>query len=167
MTVYATMPSPIDPLLLTATDTALTGLYMSPFEIEAGWREDPEQPVLLAARAQLEAYFAGAREIFDLPLLPMGTPFQQAVWRLLLTIPHGVTTSYGALAARLGQPGAARAVGLANGSNPISIIIPCHRVIGANGALTGYGGGIERKRWLLAHETGGMKPSGVQGHLAL
>ena len=90
--------------------------------------------------------------MFDLPLAPVGTPFQQRVWTALLNIPHGVTISYGELATRLGDPKASRAVGLANGRNPISIIIPCHRVIGANGNLTGYGGGLDRKEWLLRHE---------------
>jgi methylated-DNA-[protein]-cysteine S-methyltransferase len=103
-------------------------------------------------RAQLAEYFAGRRRDFDLPLAPAGTPFQQRVWQALRAIPYGRTESYGALAARLGQPGAGRAVGLANGQNPIAIVIPCHRVIGAGGALTGYGGGLERKRWLLALE---------------
>lgn len=105
-----------------------------------------------AAREQLEAYFAGELEEFTLELAPAGTPFQQRVWRALLEIPFGTTESYGALARRIGLPQAARAVGLANGRNPISIVIPCHRVIGADGSLTGYGGGLERKRWLLAHE---------------
>ena len=110
------------------------------------------------ARAQLEDYFAGRRRTFDLPLAPVGTPFQRRVWEALREIPYGETVSYGVLAARLGQPGAGRAVGLANGQNPISIVIPCHRVIGAGGALTGYGGGLERKRWLLALE-GGSEPA--------
>jgi methylated-DNA-[protein]-cysteine S-methyltransferase len=104
--------------------------------------------------SQLTEYFAGTRRQFDLPLAPEGTPFQQRVWRVLLDIPYGQTISYGELAARIGQPSAARAVGLANGSNPLPIVIPCHRVIGAGGKLTGYGGGLPIKRQLLALERG-------------
>ena len=103
-------------------------------------------------RTQLGEYFAGTRTSFDLPLHALGSSWQQKVWKALLDIPCGETESYGALAARIGAPGAARAVGLANGQNPIPIIVPCHRVIGANGSLTGYGGGLDAKRWLLAHE---------------
>jgi len=102
---------------------------------------------------QLEEYFAGTRSEFDLPLSPRGTPFQLKVWMALRSIPPGETTSYGAMAEMIGKPTASRAVGAANGKNPISIIVPCHRVIGANGTLTGYGGGLERKAWLLNHET--------------
>lgn len=105
-----------------------------------------------ALARELEEYFAGTRRTFAVPLAPKGTPFQQAVWHALLDIPYGDTVSYGELAARIGRPGAVRAVGAANGANPIPVIIPCHRVIGSDGKLTGYGGGIERKQWLLAHE---------------
>lgn len=105
----------------------------------------------LAAR-QLDEYFAGERREFDLPLAPRGTGFQERVWRALLAIPFGVTRSYGELARTIGRPSASRAVGAANGKNPIAIIVPCHRVIGANGTLTGYGGGLPIKRWLLEHE---------------
>jgi methylated-DNA-[protein]-cysteine S-methyltransferase len=104
------------------------------------------------ARRQLDAYFAGELREFNLELAPDGSPFRQRVWRALGDIPYGATESYGALALRIGLPQAARAVGLANGRNPISIVIPCHRVIGKNGALVGYGGGLERKQWLLSHE---------------
>jgi O-6-methylguanine DNA methyltransferase len=117
--------------------------------------ERPQARPLRAAAEQLDQYFAGARRRFDLPLDLPGTPFQQRVWQALSEIPFGETLSYGQLAARIGKPGAARAVGLANNRNPISIIVPCHRVIGADGSLTGYGGGLDRKRWLLAHEAGG------------
>ena len=103
---------------------------------------------------QLDRYFEGTLTEFDLPLGPRGTPFQQQVWAALCDIPYGETISYGELARRVGRPGSARAVGAANGSNPISIIIPCHRVIGSDGRLTGYGGGIDRKAWLLDHEAG-------------
>ena len=110
-----------------------------------------EEPFREAIR-QLDAYFAGELETFDLALAPEGTPFQLGVWRLLAKIPYGETTSYGELARRLDRPDAARAVGAANGSNPIPIVIPCHRVVGANGSLTGFGGGLDAKRWLLRHE---------------
>ena len=109
--------------------------------------------------AQLIEYFAGKRTTFDLPLEPSGTDFQLSVWELLRGIPYGVTTSYGELARRLGDPKATRAVGAANGANPIPIIVPCHRVVGSKGELTGFGGGIERKRWLLEHE-GALMPLG-------
>lgn len=101
---------------------------------------------------QLGEYFAGHRVDFDLPLVPAGTPFQQKVWMALRDIPYGRTMSYGEIALELGQPTASRAVGLANGRNPLAVIVPCHRVIGSNGSLTGFGGGLERKRWLLDHE---------------
>ena len=107
---------------------------------------------LAQAREQLEAYFAGELRAFTLPLRARGTPFQQQVWQALTRIPYGETTSYGAIAAQIGMPGSARAVGAANGQNPIAIVVPCHRVIGANGSLVGYGGGLERKTWLLSHE---------------
>lgn len=108
----------------------------------------------LAARyvREIEEYFAGARREFTIPLTPRGTEFQLAVWNALLDVPYGDTISYAELARRIGRPAAVRAVGAANGANPIPVIIPCHRVIGSNGTLTGYGGGIERKQWLLAHE---------------
>ena len=116
-------------------------------------------------RARLEAYFDGAFDgICDIPTETRGTPFQERVWRTLRGIPTGATTSYGELAKRIGAPGASSAFGLANGSNPVAIVIPCHRVIGADGSLTGYGGGLDRKRWLLAHE-GGL-PS-AQGEFGL
>ena len=118
----------------------------------AGWREAPERPVLRAVRRQLAEYFDGRRRSFDLPLRTVGTPFQRRVWAALRDIPWGGTTSYGVMAGRLGQHGAARAVGAANSRNPISIIVPCHRAIGADGRLTGYAGGLGRKRALLELE---------------
>ena len=121
-----------------------------PIELDIQARED--RAAFKPAITQFSAYFAGELRDFDLPLAPVGTPFQMRVWKALLEIPFAQTTSYGELATKLGDRNASRAVGLANGRNPIGIIVPCHRVIGANGALTGYGGGIERKRWLLAHE---------------
>ena len=111
-------------------------------------------PLLRASATQLEEYFAGRRRRFDLPLDLRGTPFQLRAWSALAEIPYGTTVSYGEQARRLGVPTAVRAIGAANGSNPLPIVLPCHRVIGANGALTGYGGGLDMKRWLLAHERG-------------
>jgi methylated-DNA-[protein]-cysteine S-methyltransferase len=153
-TFFTTLESPVGELLLVGDGEALTGLYMNAQKYarvaQSDWRR-ATQP-FAAAVEQLRAYFTGTLRAFDLRLAPDGTTFQRRVWRALLDIPFGRTESYGALAQRIDAPGAARAVGLANGHNPIGIIVPCHRVIGANGSLTGYGGGIERKRWLLAHE---------------
>jgi methylated-DNA-[protein]-cysteine S-methyltransferase len=115
--------------------------------------------VLAQTRRQLDEYFAGKRRDFDLPLAPEGTAFQQKVWRALLKIGFGETWSYGQLARSIGRPAASRAVGAANGRNPIAIIIPCHRVIGTNGTLTGYGGGLPTKQWLLGHEGAQIQPS--------
>ena len=142
--------SPLGPLTLLADDDALVGVFMSGHPTpEAELRSTK---VLERTATQLGEYFAGTREEFDLPLAPQGTGFQQTVWRALGTIPFGTTRSYAEIAKRIRRPKAMRAVGAANGQNPISIIIPCHRVIGANGALVGYGGGLERKQWLLRHE---------------
>ncbi len=156
-TTWTTIESPIGPLLITALDGAVTRLWMSQQRHQASvadpaWVPDPAG--FDDAAAQLGEYFAGERTTFDLPLAPVGTPFQLAVWSVLLTIPYGTTCSYGEIAAELGQPGASRAVGLANGRNPISIVVPCHRVIGSTGTLTGYGGGLARKQWLLDLERG-------------
>jgi methylated-DNA-[protein]-cysteine S-methyltransferase len=154
--LYWIHPSPVGELLLTTTDGhALSGLHMLPEHrhgprIRPDWRRDPEP--FAAATAQLDAYFAGELTAFDLPLAPQGTPFQLDVWRALCEIPYGRTASYGEIARAIGHPDRARAVGAANGRNPISIVVPCHRVIGANGDLVGYGGGLERKRFLLALE---------------
>jgi methylated-DNA-[protein]-cysteine S-methyltransferase len=151
---YSVMPSPIGGLLLTSDGRCLTGLYMEPHEgryaIRPEWQRDDD--ALRRVCEQLQAYFAGELRDFNLPLAGAGTAFQQRVWRALREIPYGETISYGELARRIGQPTASRAVGLANGQNPISIVVPCHRVIGANGKLTGYGGGLPRKQWLLRHE---------------
>jgi methylated-DNA-[protein]-cysteine S-methyltransferase len=156
MISYCFVESPIGRLLLHTDGDALTGLYMDvprrPVRGIEHWTQDPEAGPLQAAALQLAQYFAGERRHFDLPLRLEGTDFQQRVWRVLTEIPYGVTWSYGELAKRIDNPNASRAVGLANGRNPISILVPCHRVIGADGSLTGYGGGLERKRWLLAHE---------------
>ena len=155
MNSYCHLESPIGRLLLTSDGTGLTGLHMEPSrkaQSTDGWLNDANIAPLSAAVRQLTEYFQGTRREFDLPLRLQGTPFQQRVWRELTEIPFGETWSYGQLAKRIGKPSASRAVGLANGSNPIALIVPCHRVIGADGTLTGYGGGLERKRWLLAHE---------------
>jgi methylated-DNA-[protein]-cysteine S-methyltransferase len=155
MNSFSYYESPIGRLLLTSDGTALTGLYMEPsHEAQAmhGGTHDADLAPLAATVRQLDEYFSGKRREFDLPLRLAGTEFQQRVWRELTEIRYGETWSYGMLAKRIGNPAASRAVGLANGRNPISILVPCHRVIGANGSLTGYGGGLERKRWLLTHE---------------
>ncbi len=156
ITYYDMMPSPIGELMLISNGKALTGLYMAN-QKHAARRAKAirDEGMLKHPREQLQAYLDGDLREFELPLAAEGTPFQQRVWRALCDIPYGETISYGDLARRIGQPKASRAVGLANGQNPIAIVVPCHRVIGANGTLTGYGGGLERKRWLLAHESEG------------
>jgi methylated-DNA-[protein]-cysteine S-methyltransferase len=143
--------SPIGPLRLVSNGDALRELWL-PDEFPA--ESEPDDPVLREAARQLQAYFEGRLHEFDLPLQPQGTEFQRSVWRALLEIPYGRTMSYGQIAALIGKPDKARAVGAANGSNPIAIIIPCHRVIGSTGDLVGYGGGLNRKRWLLELESG-------------
>ena len=155
MNAFTYFESPIGRLLLTCDGAALTGLFMEPSrkaQSTDGWVEDVTVGPLQSTLRQLTEYFSGTRRKFDLPLRLQGTAFQQRVWRELTEIPYGETWSYGQLAKRIDKPGASRAVGLANGRNPISILVPCHRVIGADGSMTGYGGGIERKQWLLAHE---------------
>ena len=141
--------SPIGPLTLTERDGALVRLSFG-----AQGPCDPPTPLLRRAIGQLNEYFAGTRRSFDLPLAPSGTEFQRACWDALVEIPYGETRSYGEQAARIGRPDRARAVGAANGANPIAIIQPCHRVIGADGSLTGFGGGLETKRRLLDLEAG-------------
>jgi methylated-DNA-[protein]-cysteine S-methyltransferase len=154
---WTRVPSPIGQLLLIGRDGALTGLYMlggphgSTAQVPAGARRDAE--ALAPVTEQLDAYFEGHVTEFDYPLAPEGSEFQLAVWAELTRIPYGSTISYGTQTKRLGKPlSAARAVGAANGQNPISVIVPCHRVIGADGSLTGYGGGLERKETLLRLE---------------
>jgi len=190
-----TIPSPLGDLVLTASETGLTGVYFptsrhlshplapspfgrvphpltpSPFGTRrphplspapfgrGGTNDEFSEAVLDRVELQLKEYFAGSRTTFDLPLEPTGTDFQLSVWELLRRIPYGVTTSYGELARRLGDSHKTRAVGAANGANPIPIIVPCHRVVGSKGELTGFGGGLERKRWLLEHE-GALMPLG-------
>ncbi|MFG2309996.1 methylated-DNA--[protein]-cysteine S-methyltransferase [Streptomyces sp. NPDC048566] len=148
--------SPYGPLTLVADDGVLAGLYMAgqrhrPAQETFGERDDT---ILGEVTEQLDAYFAGESRRFTVPLRLTGTPFQRAVWKQLQAIPYGRTRTYGELAEALGNPGASRAVGLANGRNPVGIIVPCHRVVGADGALTGYGGGLDRKQRLLDFESG-------------
>jgi len=154
--LYTTVDSPIGELLLLGDGGALRGLYMQegrkPGTVPRGWARDPE--AFVEVRTQLGEYFAGERRSFDLPLEPAGSPFQLQVWRALREVGYGETLSYGELARRIGRPNAPRAVGAANGANPLSVVIPCHRLVGADGTLTGYGGGIERKRLLLDLEAG-------------
>jgi methylated-DNA-[protein]-cysteine S-methyltransferase len=151
-------PSPIGPLTFYASDDALHAIlfvcdhvlspraYFADFEVV---KEPSQHSILNVATRQINEYFAGERKQFDLPLQPMGTPFQLTVWSLLAEIPYGETTGYGDMALKLGDKNKARAVGMANGRNPISIILPCHRVIGSNGSLTGYAGGLDSKSFLL------------------
>ncbi|MFB7559198.1 methylated-DNA--[protein]-cysteine S-methyltransferase [Streptomyces brevispora] len=153
---HTVIDSPYGPLTLVATDGVLAGLYMTdqrhrPPEETFG---EPDPGPFAEVIRQLDAYFAGELREFTLPLHLDGTPFQRTVWAQLQRIPYGETRSYGELAEILGKPGASRAVGLANGKNPVGIIVPCHRVIGASGSLTGYGGGLDRKQQLLAFENG-------------
>ncbi|MBX3162543.1 MAG: methylated-DNA--[protein]-cysteine S-methyltransferase [Deltaproteobacteria bacterium] len=155
--VLMTVPSPIGPLRLVARDDVLTHLYLPPHDEEIA-AVPGTSPALARAAAQLAEYFAGERRAFDLPLEPRGTGFQERVWRALLAIPYGETRSYGEQARSIGRPAASRAVGAANGRNPIAIIIPCHRVIGADGSLTGFGGGLPAKKWLLEHEARLVRP---------
>jgi len=150
---YRTIDSPIGPLTLAGSGSALTNLRMVDQTYEpshADWSLDAA--AFGAAVEQLDAYFAGELVDFDMEIDLRGTEFQRRVWQALLTIPYGETRSYGEIAEQIGAPGAARAVGLANGHNPIAIVVPCHRVIGASGSLTGYGGGLDRKRTLLELE---------------
>ena len=149
---YDELATPCGPLRLVLDEVGLTQVHFieSDSALPAGWMQDPA--ALAPFVAQFAAYFAGELHTFDLPLSLHGTDFQCQVWRALAQIPYGQTRSYGQQAAGLGRPTAVRAVGAANGRNPLPIILPCHRVIGANGQLTGYAGGLERKCWLLAHE---------------
>jgi methylated-DNA-[protein]-cysteine S-methyltransferase len=155
---HSVIDSPIGPLTLIAENGRLAGVHMEitryePDAAALGAEVDcDDEPVLAAAARQLDAYFDGELTDFDLPLSLDGSLFQRTVWAALQDIPYGETISYGELARRIGQPSASRAVGLANGRNPVSIVVPCHRVIGADGSLTGYGGGMDRKRFLLALE---------------
>lgn len=161
--VYFThIESPIGSLLLTLEEDSLTNICMNQqkrkVELDPSWKNDHAR--FRAIEKQFEEYFRGARQSFDIPLSPMGTNFQLSVWNELQRIPYGTTISYGELARRISNPKAVRAVGLANGQNRLPIVIPCHRVIGANGSLTGFGGGIENKSILLNLEQGAMVGAG-------
>ncbi|MHB8340939.1 MAG: methylated-DNA--[protein]-cysteine S-methyltransferase [Mycobacteriales bacterium] len=168
---FTVLESPLGDLLLVSNGAALGGLYLAGQRhgptVEPDWQRD-DAGLHAVAVEELAGYFAGERTSFDLPLAPVGTDFQLRVWLALRDIPFGQTESYGDLAARIGRPTAARAVGLAVGHNPLSIVVGCHRVLGRGGALTGYAGGLDRKRWLLAHEAEVMRgmPAGrVAGRL--
>lgn len=156
MTSYSTLEGPLGTLLLTSDGTALTGLYFQGqrYAPEPGpeWVRRDDLPVFAQAQAWLDAYFAGDPLGVDLPLAPRGTPFQRAVWQQIERVPRGETITYAELARRTGNAAAVRAAGAATGRNPISLLIPCHRVVGSDGSLTGYAGGLERKRRLLALE---------------
>lgn len=168
-TTYSRCPSPVGNWLLVSDGAALTGVFPESHRAPpdtAGWKRD--DAFFAGVRDQLIAYFAGRLTSFDVRLAAQGTPFQQRVWAALREIPLGQTTTYGALASHLGNPTASRAVGTANGKNPISLIVPCHRVVGTDGTLTGYAGGLELKQWLLEHEAttarrcaGGVTPIGL------
>jgi methylated-DNA-[protein]-cysteine S-methyltransferase len=151
---YTYIASPLGDMLVTRDGNGITGLDLPnsryPRRIRDGW--DRDDAGFDDVRTQLAEYFAGDRQEFDLPLDPGGNPFQSLVWQALTSIPYGETTSYGKVALSIGHPDGSRAVGSANGQNPVPIIVPCHRVIGADGSLTGYGGGLPAKRWLLDHE---------------
>jgi methylated-DNA-[protein]-cysteine S-methyltransferase len=174
--LYSYYSSPFGELLLTSDGDALTGLHLprhdgSPAplpELGSGWRRDDR--ALDGVRDQLRAYFAGELFTFDLPMRMAGTPFQRLAWNGLLTIPFGATVSYAEQARRIGRPASSRAVGAANGRNPIAIIVPCHRVIGSDGSLTGYGGGLDLKRGLLQFEASVLgdevPPQSVGGKVA-
>jgi methylated-DNA-[protein]-cysteine S-methyltransferase len=169
---HVIVDSPIGPLTIVAEGDSISALYMdaqrhAPAPEGLGLPGDPgDEPFATAAR-QLAAYFAGQLTAFDLPLAPAGTDFQRRVWNGLLAIPYGQTISYGELARRVGNPAASRAVGLANGRNPIAIVVPCHRVIGSDGSMTGYGGGLDRKAFLLALERDTALPGGIRGSSSL
>jgi methylated-DNA-[protein]-cysteine S-methyltransferase len=159
MQLYASVirESPVGLLDIIASDDGIRAILFGPEDalrvpLVDQLIEDPDHPVVSVAARQLDEYFAGTRTRFDVPLDPVGSPFQQRAWMALRSIPYGETVSYGEQARRLGAPNLARAVGAANGKNPISIIVPCHRVIGTNGKLTGFGGGLPAKAWLLDHE---------------
>ena len=156
MTSYLRFDTPLGPMVAIAAGDALASVDFTDARyartIAPGWREDPRSPLLIACARQMAEYFAGRRHAFELPLAPGGTPFQRRVWDEIAKIPYGETVSYAELARRAGAPGAARAAGAATGRNPLAIVVPCHRVVGTRGALTGYAGGMDRKARLLALE---------------
>jgi methylated-DNA-[protein]-cysteine S-methyltransferase len=153
MPSIVTLDSPVGPLSVVVSEGAVVSLHMDDEVVPTDEEVDAaDRRVAAEAAAQLEDYFRGSLQQFDLPLRPAGTEFQRSVWHALEQIPYGTVASYGEIARRVGRPTAARAIGAANGRNPIAIIVPCHRVIGADGTLTGYAGGMWRKQWLLTHE---------------
>lgn len=167
MAVQTVIASPLGAIRLVAQDAALAGVYF-PQHCRPAWPEvavDARHPVLVQAAAELGEYFASQRKVFSTPLAPQGTEFQRAVWQALLDIPYGERRSYAQIAAAIGNPQACRAVGAANGRNPLSIFIPCHRAVGADGNLTGYAGGVSAKRWLLEHEQANQSGQGTSGLL--
>ncbi|PJI97617.1 methylated-DNA-[protein]-cysteine S-methyltransferase [Acidovorax sp. 69] len=173
LTVQAHAPTPLGRVRLSASPAGLSGIWFESQRHEpshwlygpSAWATAPDHPLLQAATAQLQQYLSGQRDHFDLPLdLSGGTAFQQSVWRALLSILRGQTTSYGALSQQLGNPRAVRAVGAAIGRNPLSVVVPCHRVVGADGRLTGYAGGLDRKRALLVLENATLGGSGPYSH---
>ena len=153
---YSWMDSPLGKVLLVAAGDGLRGVYFHDQkylpEIGPDWKRDDRWPVLREARRQIDEYFGCARDRFDLPLAPVGTPFQRAIWKAIAEVPCGATRTYAELAARVGCPGSARVAGAATGRNPLSIVVPCHRIVGSDGSLTGYAGGLDRKRYLLTRE---------------
>lgn len=149
--VFDDLKTPVGILKIVVSAEGVHAIFWE-HECIPNMKRNKNHPMMLETKKQLIEYFQGTRKIFDLPLIPKGTPFQMEVWEVLRQIPYGETMSYGAQAKRLGDKNKARAVGMANGRNPISIIIPCHRVIGSNGKLTGFGGGLKNKAWLLNHE---------------
>jgi len=159
-------PSPLGTLVLATNGNALTGIwfdgqrYQPPIGFD--WKRQQDSALLQRARSLLTAYFAGHRPGFDVPVEPHGTPFQRAVWQAIATVPYGETIAYRELARRVGRPHSVRAVGAATGRNPLSIMIPCHRIVGADGSLTGYAGGLDRKRALLALESGTSASAAVR-----
>jgi methylated-DNA-[protein]-cysteine S-methyltransferase len=176
MIYYDHIESPCGRMLLVARDDALTGVYFEgqkyDSSVQPEWIRDPDHHVVRQTRAELTEYFAGARKRFDVPLAAEGTSFQEAVWKAISTVPFGTTITYAELARRAGVPGSARAAGAATGRNPLTIIVPCHRIVGSNGALTGYAGGLDRKRALLALESDapdlltGLLPSADRSRVA-
>ncbi len=161
---WSSMPSPLGELLLVSDGKGLTGVYLPTYrtrpQMNDAWQRD--DAFFTGVKDQLDAYFNGRSPTFDIPLSPEGTPFQLEVWKALTEIPFGACWTYGELASRLGKPKASRAVGLAVGRNPISIVIPCHRILGSRGQLTGYSGGLEAKKWLLHHELEGAAAKRLQ-----
>lgn len=170
MRYYDDFESPQGQMLLVADDAALTGIYFEGQkyfpEIAGDWKRAASHVPLVQAKRELAEYFAGERKVFDVAMAPEGTPFQRAVWKAISGVAFGETITYGELARRAGSPGSVRAAGAATGRNPLTIVVPCHRIVGSTGSLTGYAGGLDRKRALLAMEAGemalmsGVRPGG-------